>query len=112
MWKQRAATLVLTVTALAVPASGAAAPAWAIDPADPGANRPTSGQSLFAQITAEGVPFPFDALVRKIENAAGCQSGKCITSALVPFSRSLQRMAAATCSPRIAFTSAIKSAPV
>ena len=95
MWKQRAATLVLTVTALAVPASGAAAPAWAIDPADPGANRSALGQSLFDQITAEGVPFPFDALVRKIENSAGCQSGKCITSALVPFSRSLQRMAAA-----------------
>ncbi len=95
MWKQRAAAVVLAGSVLVVPASGAAAPAWAVDPADPGVNRPAHGQSLFDQITTDGVPFPFEALVRKIENAAGCQPGKCMTSVLVPLSRSLQRTAAA-----------------
>ena len=94
MWK-RAATLSLIGSVLVVPASGAAVPAWAVDPADPGAIRPTQGQSVFDQINADGVPFPFEALVRKIESAAGCQSGKCMTSVLVPLSRSLQRTAAA-----------------
>ncbi len=94
MWK-RAATLVLIGSALVVPASRAAAPTWAVDPADPGANRPVQGRSLFDQINADGVPFPFEALVRKIESAAGCQTGKCMTSVLVPLSRSLQRTAAA-----------------
>ena len=100
MWKQRAAALVLTGSVLVVPVSGAAAPAWAVDPADPGAGRgelrgPAHGQSLFDQINADGVPFPFESLVRKIENAAGCRLGSCMTSVLVPFSRSLQRTAAA-----------------
>ncbi|MBA3254255.1 MAG: hypothetical protein M3496_14775 [Pseudomonadota bacterium] len=95
MWKQRAAAVVLIGSVLVVPASGATGPAWAVDPADPGANRPAHGQSLFDQINADGVPFPFEALVRKIENAAGCQSGTCMTSVLVPLSRSLQRTAAA-----------------
>ena len=95
MWKRRAATVVLIGSVLVVPASGVAAPAWAVDPADPGANRPAHGQSLFDQINADGVPFPFEALVRKIESAAGCPSGRCMTSVLVPLSRSLQRAAAA-----------------
>ena len=104
MWKRRAAAIVLAGSVLVVPASGAAAPAWAVDPADPGANRPAHGQSLFDQINADGVPFPYEALVRKIENAAGCQSGRCMTSVLVPLSRSLQRTAAAPdffSSPRV-----------
>ncbi len=95
MWKQWAAALVVTGSVLVVPASGTAAPVWAVDPADPGVNRPAHGQALFDQLTAGGVPFPFEALVRKIENAAGCQPGKCMTSVLVPLSRSLQRAAAA-----------------
>jgi cytochrome c553 len=95
MWKRWAAAVVLTGNVLVVPASGAAAPAWAVDPADPSANRPASGQSLFDQINTDGVPFPFEALVRKIESAAGCPSGRCMTSVLVPLSRSLQRTAAA-----------------
>ncbi len=95
MSKQRMAAVVLAGSVLAVPASGAAAPAWAVDPADPGVNRPAHGQSLFDQINADGVPFPFEALVRKIETAAGCQSGRCMTSVLVPRGRSLQRTAAA-----------------
>jgi hypothetical protein len=95
MWKRWAAAVVLTGSVLVVPVSGAAASTWAVDPADPGANRPAHGQSLFDQINTDGVPFPFEALVRKIEAAAGCQSGRCMTSVLVPLSRSLQRMAAA-----------------
>jgi hypothetical protein len=95
MSKRWAAAVVLTGSVLVVPVSGAAAPAWAVDPADPGANRPAHGQSLFDQINADGVPFPFEALVRKIESAAGCKSGGCMTSVFVPLSRSLQRTAAA-----------------
>jgi hypothetical protein len=95
MWKRWAAAVVLTGNVLVVPVSGAAAPAWAVDPAAPGANRPAHGQSLFDQINTDGVPFPFEALVRKIETAAGCKSGGCMTSVFVPLSRSLQRTAAA-----------------
>ena len=95
MWKRWATAVVFIGSVLVVPVSGVAAPAWAVDPADPGANRPAHGQSLFDQINTDGLPFPFEALVRKIETAAGCKSGKCMTSVLVPLSRSLQRMAAA-----------------
>ena len=104
-------------------------PAWAVDPADAGTNLPSTGQSLFDHITADGVPFPFEALVRKIEAAAGCNPGRCVTSVLMPLGRSLQRAAAAPiffrfprvvvavpakaagpCSRRIAFTSVIRNA--
>ena len=95
MWKRWAAAVVLTGSVTVVPVSGSAAPAWAVDPSDPGANRPAHGQSLFDQINPDGVPFPFEMLVRKIEAAAGCKSGACMTSVFVPLSRSLQRMAAA-----------------
>ena len=95
MWKQRAAAVVLIGSVLLVPVSGTAAPAWAVDPVDPGSNRPSTGQSLFDEITADGVPFPFDALVGKIEKKAGCQLARCVTSVLVPLGRSLQRAAAA-----------------
>ena len=95
MWKQRAAAVVLIGSVLLVPVSGTAAPAWAVDPVDPGSNRPSTGQSLFDEITADGVPFPFDALVGKIEKKAGCQPARCVTSVLVPLGRSLQRAAAA-----------------
>ena len=95
MWKQRAAAIVLTCSVLLVPVSSTAAPAWAVDPADPGTNLPSTGQSLFDDITADGVPFPFDALVDKIEKKAGCRPARCVTSVLVPLGRSLQRAAAA-----------------
>ena len=95
MWKRWAAAVVLTGSVTVVPVSGYAAPAWAVDPSDPGVNRPAHGQSLFDQINADGVPFPFEMLVRKIEAAAGCKPGACMTSVFVPLSRSLQRMAAA-----------------
>ena len=95
MWKRWATAAVFTGSVLVVPVSGVAAPAWAVDPSDPGANRPAHGQSLFDQINTDGVPFPFEMLVRKIEAAAGCKSGACMTSVFVPLSRSLQRMSAA-----------------
>jgi hypothetical protein len=95
MWKKRAAAIVLTCSVLLVPASSTAAPAWAVDPAHPGTNLPSTGQSLFDDITADGVPFPFDALVDKIEKKAGCRPTRGVTSVLVPLGRSLQRAAAA-----------------
>ena len=70
-------------------------PAWAIDPAVPGSVLPSAGRSLFDFVTAGGVPFPFEALVRKMEAAAGCAPGKCVKQVLIPLGRSLQRTAAA-----------------
>lgn len=95
MCKQRAAAIVLTCSVLLVPVSSTAGPAWTVDPADPGTNLPSTGRSLFDDITADGVPFPFDALVNKIEKKAGCRPVRCVTSVLVPLGRSLQRAAAA-----------------
>ena len=40
-------------------------------------------------------PFPFAALVRKIEARAGCRPGRCAQAVLIPLGRSLQRTAAA-----------------
>ena len=93
MWKQQVA-FVLACSVLLVPVS-TAAPAWAVDPADPGSNLPSTGRSLFDEITHDGVPFPFEALVGRIEKRAGCEPAGCVTSVLVPLGRSLQRAAAA-----------------
>jgi len=68
---------------------------WAVDPAMPGPTLPPTGRSLFDFIAADGIPFPFEALVRKIEMRAGCKPGGCVTPVLIPLGRSLQRMAAA-----------------
>lgn len=68
---------------------------WAIDPAVPGPVLPPSGRSLFDFIAADGIPFPFAALVQKIERQLGCSGGACITPVLIPLGRSLQRTAAA-----------------
>ncbi len=79
-------------------------PRWALDPADPGPDLPVAGRSLFDSIAADGVPFPFEALVRKIERRAGCKVGRCVSSVLIPLGRSLQRAAAAPdffASPRV-----------
>ncbi|MEP6609482.1 MAG: hypothetical protein ABJA83_12490 [Burkholderiaceae bacterium] len=89
------AAAVLAGSVCLVPTGVSAVPVWAVDPADPGSHRASVGQSLFDEITADGVPFPFDALVRKIERDAGCQPGRCVTSVLIPLGRSLQRLAAA-----------------
>ncbi len=73
----------------------AATPRWALDPAVPGADLPAEGRSLFDMMTADGVPFPFEALVRKLERQSGCRPGQCVNSVLIPLGRSLQRVSAA-----------------
>lgn len=98
----RAAVIAVASAFAIAPAAGAAGPpepaalpVWAVDPAAPGHDRPAAGVSLFDEIAADGVPFPFEALVRKIERAAGCMPGRCTSAVLVPLGRSLQRTAAA-----------------
>ncbi len=70
-------------------------PVWAADPAVPGPSLPPVGRSLFDFVVADGVPFPFEALVRKVEAGAGCAPGACVKAVLIPLGRSLQRTAAA-----------------
>ena len=70
-------------------------PAWATDPAVPGPTLPPVGRSLFDFVASDGVPFPFEALVRKVEADAGCAPGECVKPVLIPLGRSLQRTAAA-----------------
>src|SRR5712692_5748751 len=77
---------------------------WAIDPARAGPNLPPVGRSLFdfavvKQADEKGVydiPYPFDALVRRIEERAGCAAAtrSCTQQVLIPLGRSLQRTAA------------------
>ena len=76
-------------------AASAVASTWAVDPSLPGPSRTSVGVSLFDEITADGVPFPYEALLRKIEQATGCSPRRCTTSVLIPLGRSLQRTAAA-----------------
>jgi len=70
-------------------------PSWATDPAKPGLSPPPAGRSLLDFVAADGIPFPFEALVRKVEASAGCAAGACVKSVLIPLGRSLQRTAAA-----------------
>ena len=80
-------------------------PQWTIDPARPGLDSPSIGRSLFDfMVTTErdgklvyDVPFPFEALVRRIEERAGCKGlgEPCVKQVLIPLGRSLQRTAAA-----------------
>jgi len=42
-----------------------AAAVWTVDPAEPGASVAPSGHSLFDELTRDGVPFPFEALLAK-----------------------------------------------
>ena len=75
-------------------------PVWVVDPANPGPDMPPVGRSLFDYlVTAENggqmrykVPFPFAALVRRIEEelGAGNQSSR-LKGVLIPLNRSLQR---------------------
>jgi len=82
--------------ALAAPTAPAAAPHWAADPADPGPDLPPAGRALFDFVAADGIPFPFEALVRRIEQRLGCAKGeRCTHGVLIPLGRSLQRTAAA-----------------
>jgi hypothetical protein len=86
---------------------------WAVDPAAPGPDLPPAGRSLFdfvATIERDGkrvydLPFPFEALVKRLETRAGCTPREpCTRAVLIPLGRSLQRTAAAPdffASPRI-----------
>ncbi|MGH6622591.1 MAG: hypothetical protein ACREBN_01400, partial [Burkholderiaceae bacterium] len=94
MKASRWAVAVALVAVGFVHASAQAVPQWAVDPAQPGPNLPPTGRSVFDALTADGVPFPFEALVRKIE-ARSCAEGRCTTAVLVPLGRSLQRASAA-----------------
>jgi mono/diheme cytochrome c family protein len=79
-------------------------PRWAVDPAQPGPDLPLVGRSLFdfamtrevAGKAVYDIPYPFAALVHKVEQQAGCadHEGGCIKQVLIPLGRSLQRIAA------------------
>jgi hypothetical protein len=86
------ATLALSLVA---PPCAADEPKWATDPSHPGPNLPPKGRSLLDFVAADGLPFPFEALVHKIEARAGCAPGSCVKAVLIPLGRSLQRTAAA-----------------
>jgi mono/diheme cytochrome c family protein len=78
---------------------------WAVDPTTPGENLPPVGRSLFDHLFTrnEGsrkvydVPFPFSAVLKKLENEVQPTSpgASPIKSVLIPLGRSLQRTAAA-----------------
>jgi hypothetical protein len=104
----RNAALALAAAAIWSPLAGAQeralAPRWAVDPPRAGEDLPDAGRSLFDYVvTTEigdrfvyDVPFPFEALVKRIEARAGCASrDPCVKQVLVPLGRSLQRTAAA-----------------
>ena len=82
--------------------------AWAVDPTLPGPNLPPAGRSLFDFLVTEKgdgkgvyhIPFPFEALMKKVEYRAGCglqnaPAPSCLQAVLLPLGRSLQRTAAA-----------------
>ena len=95
MAKRLLAAVVALSAVLLASASARDMPAWATDPAVPGPTLPPVGRSLFDFVAADGVPFPFEALVRKVEADAGCAPGECVKPVLIPLGRSLQRTAAA-----------------
>ena len=80
-------------------------PRWAVDPGQPGTNLPPAGRSLldFALATerdgaaSHDIPFPFEALIRRIQERGGCDDADapCMRQVLIPLGRSLQRTAAA-----------------
>lgn len=76
---------------------------WVVDPTDPGPDAPQVGRSLFDYVVTERqggrlvykVPFPFTALVERIERELGSDDrGSPLKRVLVPLNRSLQRHAA------------------
>jgi mono/diheme cytochrome c family protein len=76
---------------------------WVVDPSDPGPDVPPAGRSLFDYLVTEQhgdrtvykVPFPFTALVKKIEQELGSDDrGSPLKRVLIPLNRSLQRHAA------------------
>lgn len=75
---------------------------WIVEPEDPGPNLPPVGRSLFDFMTTDEqgnqtVPFPFTALLRKIEDQLERDQGQAspLKRVLVPLGRSLQRGVAA-----------------
>src|SRR5438046_3196497 len=89
------------------------APVWAADPASAGESLPPVGRSLFDFVVMDGesarVPFPFEALTKKIASRLGCAGdgratpkgrgigtveASCLKRVLIPLGRSLQRSAA------------------
>jgi hypothetical protein len=92
--QRTAAWLLALAASMPMPVAAAAAP-WALDPSMPGERFPAVGRSVFEEIVAQGVPFPFDALLRQIDERIGCTPGTCIEAVLVPLGRSLQRNSAA-----------------
>ncbi|HVI59298.1 MAG TPA: hypothetical protein VM619_10590 [Luteimonas sp.] len=81
----------------------ASGPKWAVSPARAGRDRPPAGRSLFDFVASreqdgrlvQDVPFPFPALLRRLEERAGCGAAPgCVRAVLIPLGRSLQRLAA------------------
>lgn len=86
------------------PGASTPRPQWAVRPSRPGSDRPPVGRSLFDVIAtreqagqpAYDIPFPFEALLQRVNERAGCAaSAPCVRAVLIPLGRSLQRMAAA-----------------
>src|SRR3546814_9204248 len=86
------------------PATSAPRPKWAVRASKPGSDRPPAGRSLFDFVTTReqggarvyDIPFPFEALLQRINARAGCDAGDdCLRVVLIPLGRSLQRLAAA-----------------
>src|SRR5947209_2640382 len=94
----------LGLAALARAAGPAPPPPWAVDPEDPGEDLPPAGRSLFDFLVTVprggervyDVPFPFAALVSRIEQELGGKAApQPFERVLIPLGRSLQRNAAA-----------------
>ncbi|MBI3546318.1 MAG: hypothetical protein HY081_06955, partial [Gammaproteobacteria bacterium] len=76
---------------------------WATDPRVPENNTPPQGRSLFDFLVSEqdssgahyAVPFPFSALVARIERELAAPASTGVKRVLIPMGRSLQRSAAA-----------------
>src|SRR3546814_10225340 len=79
---------------------------WSSDvcSSDLGSDKPPAGRSLFDFVATHeqdgervyDIPFPFEALLQRINARAGCDSGNdCLRVVLIPLGRSLQRLAAA-----------------
>ncbi len=90
-----------TPSPVSAPAASTAAP-WVIDPTEPGPNLPPIGRSLFDFLitkTVQGkkvydIPFPFSALVTKIESQLHPKgTAPVLKRLLIPVNRSLQRRA-------------------
>ena len=94
-WHSRLWTWLVICTSSLAAACPAAAAVWTVDPVKPGAPVAGAGHSLFDELTRDGVPFPFEALLARIDQRTGCAPASCIDAVLIPLGRSLQRAAAA-----------------